>query len=150
MKPKECVNSDCTEICYVEEHKLDLPLQCEKCITKKEKLFKMNYKLTVEKTVVVKEEETLTLAQYVGRRLTMFRESAGLNVSALHRLTLASSLPQRGEVPGISHSSIASIEKGLTNPNLLALEMLCEALNIDIIDIFPPKQTLVDEESTLH
>ena len=150
MKPKECVNSDCTEIFYVEEHKLDLPLQCEKCITKKEKLFKMNYKLTVEKTVVVKEEETLTLAQYVGRRLTMFRESAGLNVSALHRLTLASSLPQRGEVPGISHSSIASIEKGLTNPNLLALEMLCEALNIDIIDIFPPKQILVDEESTLH
>ena len=71
----------------------------------------MNYKLIVEKTVVVKEEETLTLAQYVGRRLTMFRESAGLNVSALHRLTLASSLPQRGEVPGISHSSIASIEK---------------------------------------
>ena len=150
MKPKECVNSDCTEIFYVEEHKLDLPLQCEKCITKKEKLFKMNYKLIVEKTVVVKEEETLTLAQYVGRRLTMFRESAGLNVSALHRLTLASSLPQRGEVPGISHSSIASIEKGVTNPNLLALEMLCEALNIDIVDIFPPKQTLVDEESTLH
>ena len=36
MKPKECVNSDCTEIFYVEEHKLDLPLQCEKCITKKE------------------------------------------------------------------------------------------------------------------
>ena len=37
MKPKECVNSDCTEIFYVEEHKLDLPLQCEKCITKREK-----------------------------------------------------------------------------------------------------------------
>ena len=36
MKPKECVNSDCTEIFYVEDHKLDLPLQCEKCITKKE------------------------------------------------------------------------------------------------------------------
>ena len=110
----------------------------------------MNYKLIVEKTIVVKEEETLTLAQYVGRRLTMFREKADLNISELHRLTLASSLPQRGEVPGISNSSIASIEKGLTNPNLLALEMLCEALNIEIIDIFPPKQTLVDEESTLH
>ena len=25
MKPKECVNSDCTEIFYVEKHKLDLP-----------------------------------------------------------------------------------------------------------------------------
>ena len=37
MKPKECVNSDCIEIFYVEEHKLDLPLQCEKCITKREK-----------------------------------------------------------------------------------------------------------------
>ena len=110
----------------------------------------MNYKLIVEKTVVVKEEETLTLAQYVGRRLVMFREKADLNISELHRLTLASSLPQRGEVPGISNSSIASIEKGLTNPHLLALEMLCEALNIEIIDIFPPKQTLVDEESTLH
>ena len=109
----------------------------------------MNYKLIVEKTVVVKEEETLTLAQYVGRRLTMFRESAGLNVSALHRLTLASSLPQRGEVPGISHSSIASIEKGITNPNLLALEMLCEALNIDIVDIFPPKQILENEKTPL-
>ena len=110
----------------------------------------MNYKFIVEKTIVVKEEETLTLAQYVGRRLTMFREKADLNISELHRLTLTSSLPQRGEVPGISNSSIASIEKGLTNPNLLALEMLCEALKIDIIDIFPPKQTLVDEETTLH
>ena len=109
----------------------------------------MNYKLIVEKTVVVKEEETLTLAQYVGRRITMFREAAGLNVSELHRLTLASSLPQRGEVPGISHSSIASIEKGLTNPNLLALEMLCEALIIDIVDIFPPKQTLENEKTSL-
>ena len=37
MKPKECVNSDCTEIFYVEDYKLDLPLQCEKCITKREK-----------------------------------------------------------------------------------------------------------------
>ena len=37
MKPKECVNSDCIEIFYVEDSKLDLPLQCEKCITKKEK-----------------------------------------------------------------------------------------------------------------
>ena len=109
----------------------------------------MNYKLIVEKTVVVKEEETLTLAQYVGRRITMFREAAGLNVSELHRLTLASSLPQRGEVPGISHSSIASIEKGLTNPNLLALEMLCEALEIHIVDIFPPKQTLENEKTSL-
>lgn len=110
----------------------------------------MNYKFIVEKTVVVKEEETLTLAQYVGRRITMFREKAGLNVSELHRLTLASSLPQRGEVPGISNSSIASIEKGLTNnPNLLALEMLCEALDIDIIDIFPPKQTLENEKTSL-
>ena len=110
----------------------------------------MNYKFIVEKTIVVKEEETLTLAQYVGRKIAMFREKAGLNVSELHRLTLTSSLPQRGEVSGISHSSIASIEKGLTNPNLLALEMLCEALNIDIVDIFPPKQTLVDEETTSH
>lgn len=109
----------------------------------------MNYKLIVEKTVVVKEEETLTLAQYVGRRLTMFRESADLNISELHRLTLASSLPQRGEVPGISNSSIASIEKGLTNPNLLALEMLCEALNIHILDIFPPKQILENEKTSL-
>ena len=105
----------------------------------------MNYTLIIEKTVVVKEEETLTLAQYVGRRLTMFREDAGLNVSELSRLTLASSLPQRGDIPGISNSSIASIEKGATNPNLLALEMLCEALNIHILDIFPPKQPLEEE-----
>lgn len=47
MKPKECINSDCTEIFYVESNKLDLPLQCEKCIIKREKqnektsLFKM-------------------------------------------------------------------------------------------------------------
>ena len=39
----------------------------------------------------------------------------------------------------------ASIEKGTTNPNLLALEMLCEALNIHILDIFPPKQPLEEE-----
>ena len=37
MKPKECINSDYTEVFYVESNKLDLPLQCEKCITKKEK-----------------------------------------------------------------------------------------------------------------
>lgn len=37
MKPKECVNSDCTEVFYVEDSRLDLPLQCGKCITKKEK-----------------------------------------------------------------------------------------------------------------
>ena len=110
----------------------------------------MNYKLIVEKTVVVKEEETLTLAQYVGRRLTMFREEAGLNVSELSRLTLASSLPQRGDIPGISNSSIASIEKGTTNPTLLALERLCEVLNIDIVDIFPPKQILENEKTSLH
>ena len=35
LKREECVNSDCTEIFYVEDSKLDLPLQCEKCITKK-------------------------------------------------------------------------------------------------------------------
>ena len=40
MKPKECVNSDCTEIFYVEDYKLDLPLQCEKCIIKKKKMTK--------------------------------------------------------------------------------------------------------------
>lgn len=59
FKPKECVNSDCTEVFYVESDKLDLPLQCEKCIIKKEKLFNMNYKFIVEKTIVVKEEELL-------------------------------------------------------------------------------------------
>ena len=47
MKPKECINSDCTEVFYVESNKLDLPLQCEKYIIKREKqnektsLFKM-------------------------------------------------------------------------------------------------------------
>ena len=31
-KPKECINSQCKNIIYVEDYQLELPLQCESCI----------------------------------------------------------------------------------------------------------------------
>jgi|688.fasta_scaffold00217_50 hypothetical protein len=34
-KPKECINSNCNKIIYVEDCNLHLPLQCEDCINKK-------------------------------------------------------------------------------------------------------------------
>ena len=36
MKPKECINSNCTKILYVEDWQLHLDLQCDVCITKRE------------------------------------------------------------------------------------------------------------------
>ena len=31
LKPKECVNRNCTNIMYVADYKLHMLLQCEKC-----------------------------------------------------------------------------------------------------------------------
>ena len=36
-KPKDCVNSKCGNIIYVEDSKLHLMLQCQECINKKDK-----------------------------------------------------------------------------------------------------------------
>lgn len=33
--PKECINSKCNTIVFIEYSQLHLPLQCEKCINKK-------------------------------------------------------------------------------------------------------------------
>ena len=43
MKPKECVNSKCNNIIYVEDYKLHLLLQCQSCINKKD----INEKITL-------------------------------------------------------------------------------------------------------
>ena len=37
MKPKECINNNCKNVFYVKEHELQLPLQCQSCIDKKNK-----------------------------------------------------------------------------------------------------------------
>lgn len=36
MKPKDCANSNCTKIIYVEDYKLPLPIQCGECIEKRQ------------------------------------------------------------------------------------------------------------------
>lgn len=41
MKPKECINSNCKNIIYVKDSELHLPLQCNSCIEKKEKIMKL-------------------------------------------------------------------------------------------------------------
>lgn len=33
--PKDCINSNCKKVVYVEKHELYLCLQCETCINKK-------------------------------------------------------------------------------------------------------------------
>lgn len=38
MKPKECINQNCKNVFYVKETELKKPLQCEKCIIKRQKL----------------------------------------------------------------------------------------------------------------
>lgn len=37
MKPKECINSKCKNIIFVEYYQLHLPLQCQSCINKRNK-----------------------------------------------------------------------------------------------------------------
>lgn len=38
-KPKDCVNSKCKNIVYVEDYQLHLSLQCQECIDKRNKEF---------------------------------------------------------------------------------------------------------------
>lgn len=41
--PKQCINTNCNNIIYVEEHNLHLPLQCQSCIDNKDKTERIKY-----------------------------------------------------------------------------------------------------------
>ena len=61
---------------------------------------------------------------------------------------------QNDNKPLLTSSAISRIESGCKDkpesyPNLKSLEILANALNIHITELFPPKQTLENEKTSL-
>lgn len=88
--------------------------------------------------------EEFTLAQYIGRVIQNRREELDLNVLDVFKLTMNPNLQittnTLGKNEGISDTTIGKIEKGITNPNLRTLEILCLVLDLHISDLFPKKE----------
>ncbi len=103
-------------------------------------MYKILKETSVVTTTVVVEEMEATLFEYIGYKLKTRREELGLKIADVARATLASKIPFRGGTPGISQSSISSIEKGTANPNVNSLDILCDILKLHISELFPPKQ----------
>jgi DNA-binding XRE family transcriptional regulator len=90
-------------------------------------------KYVIRKPVVIKttsyEEESFSLLEYVGKTIQKIRNERNLTQNALSNLTNHK----------VSTTSISQIETATTNPVLSSLEHICDALGLDITDLFPPK-----------
>ena len=103
-------------------------------------MYKIIKETPVVTTTMVLKEQEVTLFEYIGLKLEARRKDLGLNVAEVARLTFNSKIAFRKTTPGISGSAISSIEKGMANPNINSLNILCDALKLHISDLFPPKE----------
>jgi len=103
-------------------------------------MYKIIKKTPVVTTTIELQEQEVTLFEYIGYKLKARREELGLNVADVARATLNSKIAFRGTTPGISQSGISSIEKGMANPNINSLDILCDVLKLHISELFPPKE----------
>ena len=69
--------------------------------------------------------ETSGLAEFVGQRITFWRNKRGMSVADLSRLTRA------------SHTNVSKWEKGFCMPSLANLIRLCRALDLAYSDLLP-------------
>lgn len=110
-----------------EEHNFVPEVQVEvKSFTEKKN---KSYLIKTPVVVTVIEEKEVSLGEYVGMIIHQTRSARGLTQSALSNLTDNK----------VSASSISQIETATSNPILSSLEYICEALGLDIIDLFPSK-----------
>lgn len=69
--------------------------------------------------------ETKGLAEFVGQRITFWRNKRGMTVADLSRLTRA------------SHTNVTKWERGFCMPSLANLIRLCRALDLAYCDLLP-------------
>lgn len=110
----------------------------------------MNFKIKKQVVVTTTQEEEVeaTLAEYIGYVISNRREFLKLNISEVSRLTMNSTVQSRGSIPGISATNIGNIERGITNPNINSLEILCDVLGIHISTLFPAPEVISSDVSS--
>lgn len=86
---------------------------------------------TIKTPVIVTtyEETEVTLVGYIGAVIKAKRKSLDLNMNQLARLTNGNCSP----------ATISKLEMGDANTSLGILEAICDALDLHISDLFPPK-----------
>ena len=102
------------------------------------------FKKSVPVTTFVTEEVETTLVEYIGLTVRTKREAMGIDQVTLAAKTVV--VGQNDNKPLLTSSAISRIESGGKDrpesyPNLKSLEILANALNIHITELFPPKPT---------
>lgn len=89
----------------------------------------------IEKVMIPQETATpVTLAGYIGRKIKKRREEL-----SLQQIDIVRKIKESHPESSFSASSISRIERGDFNYNLFTLEDLCDALDLHISEVFPPK-----------
>lgn len=102
-----------------------------------------SYTYAVPKREIITTDEiiTVTLPKYIADTIKIHRELAKLSHLQLAKRTEDSLIPRTNDKRGVSAAVISRIESGedTVNPELYSLQVIAEALNLHITDLFPPK-----------
>lgn len=103
----------------------------------------MAYKIVTKVATIVEtvSEQEVTLMGYIGAKIKMYREKAGLKQIELSRKTI-----DKDGTCLISAGTISTIEGGMGNSGVKLLEAIADALGIHISDLFPEKEEVIANE----